>query len=438
MKHLARHIAAHCVAEYTDRLLVAVSGGADSVTLLDALVCQGFCCVVAHCNFHLRGEASDGDAEFVRSLSGSYGVEYCQADFDTVAVAGHRKISIEMAARELRYEWFEKIADEHDCKYIVVAHNADDAVETFFLNLMRGTGIDGLCGMTGRRGRILRPMLTVSRDDIMEYIAERGLKYRTDATNGDTAYRRNNIRHNVLPVFREMNPSFKTTMQRNMARIAAANEIVGDYSERAERECVTEQDGVTKIDIDKLQSKKGVEVLLFDWTRRFEFSSDVVEQMKDALDGISGKEFLSENYRAIINRGFLEIRPRKTDSDAGEYLIAEDVREIREPLHMTLEFVGKCDFNLCRSASVASFDAGKLRYPLLLRRWRHGDRFVPFGMRKHKKLSDFFCDAKLSIEDKENVWLLCSGDDIVWVVGMRIDGRYAITGDTERILTIRI
>lgn len=435
---MARHIASCRGLEYGSRVLVAVSGGPDSVVLLDALVRQGFCCVIAHCNFHLRGEASDGDAAFVESLAASYGMEYCMAEFDTISVAKERKISIEMAARELRYEWFEQMADEHKCRRIAVAHNADDTVETFFLNLVRGTGIDGLCGMAELRGRVVRPMLSVSRSDIMDYIAEHGLEYRVDITNNDTIYRRNRIRHDVVPVFRNMNPSFLDTMHRNMMRLSAAAEIVGAYSDMAERECVTEENGVIRVDIDKLREKKGCSVLLYEWTRKFGFTSDVIQQMTDSLGGLSGKVFVSEQYRAVINRRYLEIYKIDKDSAGKEYVISEDVDEIHEPLDLVIENVDINCFSMSKSPDVACLDADKLRYPLVLRHWKNGDWFIPFGMTGRKKLSDFFNDAKLGIVEKEKIWLLCSGRDIVWILGMRIDGRYAVTDATKSVTTIKI
>jgi tRNA(Ile)-lysidine synthase len=288
------------------RLLVAVSGGPDSIVLLDALYREGFSLVVAHCNFHLRGEVSNEDAEFVKRFSERYQIPYYQIDFDTEKEARERGVSIEMAARDLRYEWFERVADEADCELIAVAHNADDVVETFFLNLTRGSGLQGLSGMAELRGRVVRPLLQVSRRQIMEYIAENELEYRIDATNLETIYTRNKIRHNVIPQLTEINPSFLDTMANNMRFIASAQGIVEAYAAEAYKRVVSIEGERIRFDLKVLREYEGIDTLLFMWLSKYGFTSDVIMQLYRSLDDIAGKQFYSATHRIVVGVKSLE------------------------------------------------------------------------------------------------------------------------------------
>ena len=436
MKFIRRRIQSCGSLAGVKRLLVAVSGGPDSVVLLDALHREGFSVVVAHCNFHLRGEASDGDAEFVKQLSEKYQVPYYQVDFDTEREARERGVSIEMAARDLRYEWFERVADEADCELIAVAHNADDVVETFFLNLTRGAGLQGLSGMAELRGRVVRPLLQVSRKQIMEYVAENELDYRIDATNLETVYTRNKIRHNVVPQLTEINPSFLDTMANNMRFIASAQGIVEAYAAEAYKRVVTEEGERIRFDLKALRECEGVDTLLFMWLSRYGFGSDVVMQLYRSLDDIAGKQFYSQTHRLVIGKESLELDVRSEElgvrSEEWEIENGESRVENGE-LKIEISEVDIEGFEVVKSGNVACLDADKLQYPLVLRHWKKGDWFVPFGMKGRKKLSDFFADKKMNIIDKERVWLMVSGDDIVWVVGHRVDARYAVTDKTKRV-----
>ena len=417
------------------RLLVAVSGGPDSIVLLDALCRERFSVVIAHCNFHLRGEASNEDALFVQQLAEKYQVPYCQVDFDTEKVAEERKISIEMAARDLRYEWFEQMADEHNCDFIAVAHNADDVVETFFLNLTRGSGLQGLSGMAQLRGRVVRPLLGVSRKQIMEYIAEYQLQYRIDATNLETIYTRNKVRHDIIPQFEKLNPSFLSTMHNNMRFIASAQSIVETYAAEMYKQVVHEHDGVISFNLKRLLECQGIDTLLFAWLSPYGFSSDVVIQLYHSLDdNQSGKQFFSATHRVVVERETLELSDNaQCTMHNAQFLIDETLELKDEPFNLEIKEVDIADFELIKSANVACLDADKLQYPLRLRRWQLGDWFIPFGMKGRKKLSDFFVDKKFTTSDKEQLWLLTSGDDIVWVVGHRVDARYAITDKTKKV-----
>ena len=434
MKFVRRQIQQCASLQGAKRLLVAVSGGPDSVVLLDALHREGFFVVIAHCNFHLRGEASNEDATFVKSLAAKYQVPYCQVDFDTEKVAAERKISIEMAARDLRYEWFSQMADEHNCDLIAVAHNADDTVETFFLNLTRGSGLQGLSGMAQLRGKIVRPLLKVSRKQIMEYIAEYNLQYRIDATNLETIYTRNKMRHNLIPQFEEINPSFLNTMANNMRFIASAQSIVETYAAEAYKKVVKIENERIIFDLKALKQCQGIDTLLFIWLTPHGFSSDVIMQLYHSLfDNLSGKQFFSPTHRIVLERESIELELIQSKDAIHCVFIEQEETSLESPVHLEIKEVDIADFELIKSANVACFDAAKLQYPLILRRWQQGDWFIPFGMKGRKKLSDFFVDKKFSTIEKEQLWLLTSGDDIVWVVGHRVDARYAVTDKTQRV-----
>ena len=436
MKFIRRQIQQCASLQGAKRLLVAVSGGPDSVVLLDALHREGFSVVIAHCNFHLRGEASNEDAKFVKSLAAKYQVTYCQIDFDTEKVAEERKVSIEMAARDLRYEWFEQMADVYKCDLIAVAHNADDTVETFFLNLTRGSGLQGLSGMAQLRGRIVRPLLKVSRKLIMEYIAEYNLQYRIDATNLETVYTRNKIRHNLIPQFEEINPSFLETMANNMRFIASAQSIVEAYAVEAYKNVVKLDNGRIIFDLRKLKKCQGIDTLLFIWLSKYGFTSDAVLQLCRSLDDIPGKQFYSATHRLVVGVGSLELSVRSAEiqsSTSQVFSICSEDYIIENPIRLEIREVDIVNFEVIKLSNVACLDADKLQYPLTLRRWQKGDWFIPFGMKGRKKLSDFFADKKMNLIDKEQVWLLTSGDDIVWVVGHRVDARYAVTDKTKKV-----
>ena len=435
MKFIRRKIQSCKSLAGVKRVLVAVSGGPDSVVLLDALHREGFFVVIAHCNFHLRGEDSDLDAEFVKGLANKYQAPYCQINFDTEREAKERGVSIEMAARDLRYEWFERMAEEWQCERIAVAHNANDAVETFFLNLTRGSGLQGLSGMAELRGKIVRPLLNVSRKQIMDYIAEYELQYRIDATNLETIYTRNKIRHNVIPQLEEINPSFLDTMADNMRFIASAQSIVEAYAAEAYKRVVTIEDERIVFDLKKLEEYQGVDTLLFIWLSKYGFSSDVVMQLYRSLDDISGKQFYSATHRIVIGRGVLECTMYNAQCTIhnSQFTIGKRQFTIDEPIKLEIKEIDRANFEVIKSANVACLDADKLQYPLILRRWQQGDWFIPFGMKGRKKLSDFFVDKKFTMNDKEQLWLLTSGDDIVWVVGHRVDARYAVTEKTKNV-----
>lgn len=379
------------------RYLVGVSGGPDSVALLKAMKEAGHCCIAGHCNFALRGEESDGDEAFVKELCKDLGVECLCVRFDTTGYAREKGISIEMAARELRYEWFERMRAEHDCDYIAVAHNLNDQVETFFLNLCRGAGLKGLCGMEWMNGRVVRPFLGVTRDEILAYVGE----YRLDQTNADIRYKRNRIRHRIVPEMTEMNPSFLKTMEKNIENLKSAQALI-------EKTRVSGTSGESRLEELYLELNK------------LGFNRDRIYQIwKAELSGGSGQRFVSDKAEVVINRGRAVIYK----SENAAQLSGLSCQLLINENYFTVD--------LCVGDYHAEISKSKLKGELLLRPWKKGERFQPSGMGgKSKKISDFLTELKMDVAEKERQLVVVdkTSDEerIVWVVGKRVDERYLV------------
>lgn len=415
-----------------DRVIVGFSGGMDSVTLLDVLLSLGYHCVAAHCNFHLRGEESERDAAFVKQWCEHIGVEMVSVDFDTYRYATTHKISIEMAARELRYEWFEDMRKQHHANVIAVAHHRDDLVETVLLNLIRGTGIRGLTGISPKNNSIVRPLLCVSRDEIEAYVDERKLPFIFDSSNSDDVFVRNFLRLNIMPLLEKINPSVKNAMYRTARHVGEAKKIYDYYVETQKKAIFVDN----QIDIEKLKATLSPAVMLFEILTPLGFNASVIEDISQRLDSTPGKVFYSDNYRLIKDRSKLileKIADKKLQQE--EYTIDKVSQEITDPIRLKISFLsGYTTIN--KDPRFLYADADKLSFPLTLRKWQSGDWFVPFGMKGRKKLSDFFTDRKFSLADKENAWVLSSGENIVWIVGERPDERFKVTESTENVMVV--
>ncbi|MDU1889557.1 MAG: tRNA lysidine(34) synthetase TilS [Dysgonomonas sp.] len=415
-----------------EKVIVGVSGGADSVALLDILHSFRIECVIAHCNFHLRGEESNRDAFFVEDLCRKYNLKYERIDFDTEAYAEINSISIEMAARELRYNWFEKIRVIHMADKIAVAHHRDDSVETVLLNLIRGTGIRGLTGIAPMNGYIIRPLLCISREDILEYLEERKLSYVDDSTNNEDTYTRNKIRLNILPMMETINPSAKESIMRTARNLSKVETIYNAYIEQVKNNIFADN----KINIAMLVQYIEPETILFEILSPYGFNAITVRSIFESIVAQSGKIFHSDTHELLKDRGYLILK-KKSALSPKSFTIGEDDKVLTHPIHLQIERLKlDRDFILTKDAGILYIDADKVTFPLTLRRWRRGDWFIPFGMKGKKKVSDYFSDKKFSIFDKEEVWLICSGEDIVWIVGNRSDERFKVTAKTENILRI--
>ncbi len=405
-----------------DKVFVALSGGADSVALLRVLLALGYPCEAAHCNFHLRGEESNRDEHFVRALCDTLHTPLHITHFDTTDYASTHRISIEMAARELRYTWFESIRKERGAEVIAVAHHRDDSVETFLLNLVRGTGINGLKGIAPKNGCIVRPMLEVSREDVMNYLAQLQQDYVTDSTNLEDEYMRNKLRLNVLPLLRELNPSVSESIAETANRLTDVAHIYNKVMEQTRLRVVRDDH---RVHIPSLLREDAPEALLFEVLRPYGFHSPQVKDVFRSLSAQSGKRFSSEKWEVLRDREYLLIR----SLDAEEQILQLDIREVK----ITPDFI------IPRDKQIACLDADTLALPLTLRKWRQGDKFVPFGMRGSKNVSDYLTDRKFSLFAKENQYVVCDAQGrIVWLVNERSDNRFRVTEKTKRAIELRI
>ncbi|HCC30665.1 MAG TPA: tRNA lysidine(34) synthetase TilS [Marinilabiliales bacterium] len=424
----------HSLITLDDRVLVAISGGADSVALCHLLQKIPIPISLAHCNFSLRGEESDEDERFVQQLAKSHHIKAHFITFQTREYANQHKISIEMAARDLRYRWFESLCQEFGYTKIAVGHHLNDAIETIFLNMIRGTGIRGIAGMAPINGKIIRPLLFATRQQIETYCSTEGLDYRHDSSNDSDEYQRNKIRNLIVPEFKKMNPSFEETMQHNMAKW---NQVLRIYDQVVETELAqwVKREGQThKIEIQKLIQHHHTETLLFEFLSPFGFSNDTIQKTGLSLTKEPGRQFFSETHQLLIDRQFIMVEPLNQDTASFQIHDLDGFGQLS--VSIRAEMVMAYNYSINHSAMVAQIDADKITFPLTLRHWKAGDSFYPLGMKQSKKLSDFFTDAKLDRFTKDKIWLLESAGNVVWVVGLRMDDRYKITSKTKRILLL--
>lgn len=437
VKEFQQYIEQQKFCDTDSRILVAVSGGIDSVVMLDLFEKTNYQIAIAHCNFQLRGKESDGDEQFVKSLSEKYGINVFSKRFNTRSHAEKNKLSIQVAARELRYAWFEELIQKEGFDYVAVAQHADDQVETFFINLLRGSGLTGLRGMPLKRDNIIRPLLFANRKQIIMYAGENDLDFREDSSNKEDTYLRNKIRLNLLPELEKLSANAPVAIVESMYKLNEADELLKQLLNEKYNSLFSEKEGFLLLPKDDVVKLQPTDTWLYYLLKRFGFNRDTTNNMTDAIIREQiGRAFVSETHEAIIDRKNLLIRPI-IKMDVKEYFIQREQDQITDPLILNFECIpNNKAFKIKSDARVAQLDEGKLTYPLKIRRWQHGDRFAPFGMRGSKLLSDYFIDNKINLFEKQNIWLLISGNDIVWVVGHRISENYKITKQTDNVLTV--
>ena len=417
-----------------DIVILALSGGIDSMVLADLLLKAKVEFVAAHCNFHLRGEESDGDEQFVRDYAERNGIQCFVKHFETEKYAAEQGVSIEMAARDLRYVWFEQLRQQLGYDKIVVAHHADDQAETFFINLLRGAGLNGLKGMKPQNGVIIRPLLWASREQIRKYTVENQILWREDHTNAESVYLRNKIRNQLLPVFDELHPEARQGLYKSLEHLSAENELYRALLQEKLNQIIEYNGDIQRIPYSAFLIQHSSFQLLFEWLRQYGFNTDQCHFIYDAIGTGVGNQYCSATHRLVIGRDELQLSEIKEKTD-DEIQIEVGEEEILLPVYLRFSrFEKNADFIIDKSSEVAQLDFDKIQFPLTLRHWHHGDRFHPLGMKGSKLLSDFFVDQKFTEWQKRNVWLLVAADgDILWVVGYRIDERYKVSISTKTI-----
>ncbi|WP_224483050.1 tRNA lysidine(34) synthetase TilS [Robertkochia aurantiaca] len=430
-----RHLRLNFPFYTNSRILIAISGGIDSVVLASLMRTVSENIALAHCNFALRGEESDADEAFVKKLGGQYDIPVFTKRFDTEKYATSEKLSTQMAARELRYNWFDQLMSDHGYDYLMTAHHADDNLETFLINLSRGTGLDGLTGIPERHGKILRPLLPFSREEIKTYALNEKLEWREDSSNRENKYLRNQLRNKVIPRFKEVNDRLLSNVTKTIGYLKGYNEIL-DRHIRELRSLYFIKDGNYgfRIPLGQLQKLEPLESYLYAFFREYGFTA--WDDVKNLLEAQSGKFLLSPTHRLIRDRDYLLLQPLEEGPTRVPkvYKLQKELTNIFDPLTLQMQEVtalGKTDEH------TIYVDREKLKYPLIIRKWTEGDRFQPFGLKGSKKLSKFYKDEKYSLDQKERQWLLCNGDDsIIWVIGKRADDRFRVTDKTKKILKI--
>lgn len=412
--------------------LIAISGGIDSVVLAHLCAEENLDFGLAHCNFQLRGVESDRDEEFVRKLAKDLDIPVYVKKFNTKAKVKEEQ-SIQLRAREIRYTWFDKLMRKANYSFILTAHHLHDDIETFFINLIRGTGLDGLTGIPVENNKILRPLLPFSLEAIEDFAHKNNIEWREDATNQSDDYLRNRIRHHIIPLLEEENKEFTASFKQTQNHLEDATNLIDDYLVRLKKDIHSKKDKAEFFSIKKLKNTPHTKAVLYQLFKKYGFTawSDIY----DLLDAQPGKQIFSNTHRLIKDRNAL-ILTKKEKEEKQEVWIDNDDKKVKFlGGKLICEIVPKVTNNGQETAYLAS---KKLVFPLLLRPWKAGDVFQPFGMKGHKKISDFLKDKKLSLIEKENTWVLLSNNTIIWVVGQRIHDAYKIEGDTKHILKIEL
>lgn len=422
--------------EATDQVLLAVSGGLDSVVMAELFhrINQPF--AIAHVNFTLRASDSDEDALFVENMAKRYGVPFHLVRYDTTTFAHERGLSIQMAARELRYTWFDQLLQHHSYTCLATAHHKNDVLETLLLNLTRGTGLAGLHGILPRQNQIVRPLLFATRDQLASFVNEAGLLYREDSSNANDKYARNRIRHHVVPILNDLNPGLWQTLPRTVERLRAAEVLMRAELDRSWQAVAEAQGESTLLPTEKLRALPEVAFRLMEWLKPMGFTTDQARQVAHMLDKPAGQVIQSATYRVVHERAglLIEALPKPAPIDLLLSDWPDAVLEVASTFTLTVEVLDKpADFTPSADPAIASLDADRLAFPLHIRLWKQGDKMRPLGLKGHKLVSDLLNDLKLSRAEREQTVVLVSGDEIAWVVGRRIDHRFRISAQTRKI-----
>jgi len=415
-----------------NRILLAVSGGKDSVLMLHLFKAIGVNIGVAHCNFNLRADEAQRDEHFVALLASNLGLPFYVTHFETKKYAARHKISTQMAARELRYNWFEEIRSAEGYDYIALAQHQNDAVETVLINLVRGTGISGLHGILPKRDKLIRPLLFLNRQQVNEIVAKNNIGFVEDSSNLSTNYTRNKLRLQVVPHLQEINPYLEKTFTENIGRFAEIETFLNLEVQKWRDKILDKRADGIYIDLKDIASLNPQKLLLYELLKPFGFSENVVQEILDSLKALSGTHFFSVSHQAIINRNNLVIVAKDAVVIANQFIHPDTASIVFKNNEITMAFSSDVKFD--GDAARAFVNADKLIYPLVLRSWQNGDKFIPLGMRNAKKVSDYFIDEKLPLHLKSTTPILVNGNgEIVWIAGMRQDNRYKLTPATKKV-----
>jgi tRNA(Ile)-lysidine synthase len=421
-----------------DRILMAVSGGIDSMVMSHLFIRLGTEKGIAHCNFSLRGEESDLDEDLVRNFAEKNSIPFYSIRFNTLEHASANGISVQMAARELRYEWFEKIRLEDNFSLTAVAHNLNDNIETMLINLTRGTGLTGLSGMKPAGDTIIRPLLFASRERIEKYCIENDVPFREDKSNASTKYTRNKIRHLVIPVLKEINPSVEETLNETAGRLTGIDEIVSEYIDGIRSRTSIKKGTSTIFNVERLKKHQKSRALIFELFNPYGVSGSVYSDLIRLISGSTGKQIFTKTHRILRNRDEIIVTPLETGNPENHVLTSIEDLQMVQGIRSAMIIDVKPGYRIPRHKSIACIDSQKIRFPLIIRGWVKGDHFFPLGMNKKKKLSDYFIDSKYSLLKKEKTLILESAGKIVWIIGDRLDDRFKVTDSTSKILLIRL
>ncbi len=427
-----KHVASYFPFLKGKKLLLAVSGGIDSMVLMRLCIEMKMDISVAHCNFTLRGDESDTDEDFVKSQTDKLQIPIFIKKFDTKKIAEKEKSSIQVVARNLRYEWFNTLLINNDYDYILTAHHLDDSLETFLINFTRGSGLNGLTGIPQQNVSIVRPLLPFSRTEIEIFAKENKVEWREDTSNASDKYLRNKLRHDVIPMLKELNPSLLYSFENTISNLQQAQSLVDDATRIVYRKVVTDINFQKRINLTELIQLPNYNAYLYQWLEPLGFSD--WESINDLATAQSGKQIHSQNHTLLKDRNFLIVFAKQESEKTTLFLIEKEQKEVKFPLKV--KFCNVDDISN-QATNTIFVDEDKLQFPLVIRKWQEGDWFYPHGLNGKKKLSKFFKDEKYSLLDKSEAWLLCSNNQIVWIIGDRQDDRFKVTETTTKILKIK-
>lgn len=420
------------------KLLVAFSGGIDSVVMIKLLMAADYSIELAHCNFNLRGKDSDTDEAFCKDFAKKNKLVIHTKQFDTKSYMKIKKLSIQMAARELRYTWFKDLVKHHKYDFVLTAHHANDNIETLLVNLIRGTGINGLTGIPPKQNYLVRPLLFASKNDILDYAQKNKLTFRHDSSNDEVKYIRNFLRHKVIPGLKRLNPSLEHTFNNNIRLFNEAARIVSAFETEAKTNCVTQENNELRISIQKIKRQAQAGLLLHSWLSPFGFNSSQTHQLQSALTASKpGRFFLSDSHQLLIDRDFIIVMPIEPESSEFRFTIHQISDFKKSPVKLRAELLDSPE--IISDKKTALLDYKKIHFPLVLRNWEKGDKFVPLGMKSHKKISDFLTGIKMPLFEKNKVRVIAnSNNEIIWIIGHRIDNRYKLSPKSKTALKLTL